>query len=367
MPYSGPDDKTLPPAVQAMRLEERLQWIAVFESVLAETQDEGEAMKTAFGAVKKDNAEQDLLAGVQLFAAGPVSHPVGDFEVDAEFCASMISAFETMSRRGYFPPVLAEHESDGTILGIVTRVYEQNGGIYADLELAEGVKGEVASGRRRNVSPSFYEEYTDIHTGQELRNFLREVSFVSVPHLKNLEPIRPHYTMAENGLIKTGEEPVEEMTMNEHYEERMALLEERLAALEAYLAEKKEEHAAEEEMESAEEYAEKEMSERIAFLERSLATANAINSVKSEFGFDDVTTKDLAELLLDKPELYKRQAKRLTESVKNQRGYEIGSIGTATVGAITLKEARSRAAKAGCKAGAETITYITQNHPELLK
>jgi len=319
-------------------------------------------MKTAYSAVK-DLAEQDILEAVQIFAPGHVSHPVGDFVVDDEFCKLMLESFELMAERGYYPPVLQEHNSDGCVLGIVKRLFAKDGGLFADLELAEGVLAEVEQGKRRNVSPSFFEEFEDTHSGRMLSNFLREVSWVSVPHLKNLQPPQQHYTMSENGLIQRGiemsEEQQELLVENEEEVDRMALIEDRISKIEEWLAEQ-----AMTEEEVNEEIA---MSDRVTQLERQLAEANAINTVKSAYGLDDQTTRDLAELMLDKPEMYKRQAKLLSEASKNRRGREIGTIGEAAVGSISMGEARQRAAKAGCKPGPETIKWIQQNAPSLLQ
>ena len=325
------------------------------------TGDEGEAMKTAYSAVK-DLAEQDVLEAVQIFAAGRVSHPVGDFVVDDEFCQLMLESFDLMAERGYYPPVLQEHNSDGCVLGIVKRLFAKDGGLFADLELAAGVLEEVAQGKRRNVSPSFFDEFEDTHSGRTLSNFLREVSWVSVPHLKNLQPPQQHYTMSENGLIQRGIEMEEEKELMEEGEEevdRMGLIEDRISKIEEWLAEQT---MAEEEVNE-----EIDMSSRVAQLERKLAEATAINQIKSVYNLDDETTKDLAELALDKPELFKRQAKRLAESSINRRGREIGSIGDAAVGSISMGEARQRAAKAGCKPGSQTISWIQQNAPQLLQ
>lgn len=269
-----------------------------------------------------------------------------------------------MAERGYYPPVLQEHNSDGCVLGIVKRLFAQDGGLFADLELAAGVLEEVEQGKRRSVSPSFFDEFEDTHSGRTLSNFLREVSWVSVPHLKNLQPPQQHYTMSENGLIQRGiemeEEQQELLVENEEEEQdRMALIEDRISKIEEWLAEQT---MAEEEVN--EEIA---MSDRVSQLERQLAEATAINRIKSVYNLDDETTKDLAELALDKPELFERQAKRLAEASLNRRGREIGTIGEASVGSISMGEARDRAAKAGCKPGPQTIKWIQQNAPSLLQ
>lgn len=52
MPYSGINDPNLPEHVQELSADKRRQWIAVFEQVLDDTGDEGEAMQAANAAVK---------------------------------------------------------------------------------------------------------------------------------------------------------------------------------------------------------------------------------------------------------------------------------------------------------------------------
>ena len=59
MPYSGPDDPNLPNHVQALDEQQRQQWIAVFNRVLDETGDEGQAMQQANAAVKLARVDLD--------------------------------------------------------------------------------------------------------------------------------------------------------------------------------------------------------------------------------------------------------------------------------------------------------------------
>lgn len=145
--------------------------------------------------------EGRILKGVRLFSWGVVRHPQGDFNVTRKFVKDLAAGFERMVSTGYAPPLLKEHESTGHAYGRLTRVYSDARGALCDIELGDAAVDAYKRGELLYISPSFYEEWLDVHTGETLANVLREVSLVSVPHLKNIGSIRPTYALSE-GLVR---------------------------------------------------------------------------------------------------------------------------------------------------------------------
>lgn len=297
-------------------------------------------------------AEDDMLTGVQIFAWGEVAHPNGDFEVTREFAREMLSSFEAMLGLGYYPPVLIEHQPGGGALGLVRRLYTQADGIYADLELADGVLEEVNRGRRPYISPSFYEEFEHPNTGEVLRFALREISFVSVPHLKNLRPLGRHYALSESGYVTdphaTGDPMAddkqspeqgqtnlaegEEMDMAsrvEAMEKSLASLMEQLKPMMEYVKQEMMEDE-EEEPEDMRESGDKEMADeavatltrRVADLERQLAEAEVRVQLGEDADDDDV--RELAELHQLNPRLAAKAIARLAAAAVSETP-EVGS------------------------------------------
>jgi len=310
----------------------------------------------------KTNAAADVVRDVELFRFGTVSHPAGDFEVDQRFAAAMLKAFAAMRSHGYYPPVLAEHNADGTILGIVRdlRLDEDRGRIVADLEFADGIKDDFDAGRRRYFSPSFYDDWQDPHTGEEFHFVLREVSAVSVPHLKNIEPpITTHYTLFENGFAR------EVTTMGEQEEEtenaptleetvdavltEVAALRDRIAALEG--GDGAEDEEAKEDM--------GEQSAELAALKSAYEFVCAVNAVREELPTASrEVVEDFARLRLSDPDAYKR-LKRLAADRPSGHRAEIGYVGN-TPTPITADRAHAMADEAGVARGVERIQWMSK-------
>lgn len=53
MPYSGVQDVNLPIHVKKLPVSKRRQWLAVFEKILADSGDEGQAMAGANAAIQR--------------------------------------------------------------------------------------------------------------------------------------------------------------------------------------------------------------------------------------------------------------------------------------------------------------------------
>lgn len=162
-----------------------------------------EATQTVFGP---DMRLAELGEGdrrwIHIFAWGPVKHPEGKFVVDRDFADSMLESFEKLAAHGYRPPVLEEHRANGQARGLIHGLEVRESGIWADVETSAGVAAEIDRGERPHVSPAFFPKFKHPHTGEELTNVLRELSFVSIPHLKNLTPLGlGHYRLGEHGFI----------------------------------------------------------------------------------------------------------------------------------------------------------------------
>ncbi|TQE98496.1 MAG: hypothetical protein FKY71_13530, partial [Spiribacter salinus] len=146
---------------------------------------------------------------VNIFPWGKTEHTKGDFFVDQKFYERMRDSFEHIARRK-LPPVLINHNEDGFIHGKVLDVFTvsdgtdfevvnpediDDSGIFAVAELSPALfeawgedKGNVG-----DWSPSFIEEFKDRHSDKVLRNFLRELSVVSIGHLYGIKNPSPAY------------------------------------------------------------------------------------------------------------------------------------------------------------------------------
>jgi|AKVG01.1.fsa_nt_gi hypothetical protein len=331
-------------------------------------------LRTAF-----ELAESDVLEGVQIFKMGTsVVHPNGDFVVDEAFVADLESSWTKLTEDGYRPPVLAEHgrAEDGRIYGKVLRLYSTDDGVFVDLELAAGVKEEWEAGYRENISPSIWKEFTHPHSGEEMRNVLREVSMVSVPHLKNLTQPRMHYSLHESGFILS-EQPTQSQEQNmpedkeEMLEDDMELeklvqkvvdgaldnMMERVEAMETKLAEYMGEK---EDMEEHEDMSEtNEFHARLASLEKE----NARLRVERDLGLSGEALDEMAELSLKSPGAYQLAAKHIgpKKADLSERGFT-GSSATRK----SKKQVYAECAERGIKPGRATLEYIETNYPHLI-
>lgn len=319
-----------------------------------------------------DLADDDVIRGAQIFKLGEdVKHPVKDFTVDEEFVASLFESYEKITAAGFRIPILVEHKTDGRIYGEVLDLYREGERILIDMEMADGIKSEWERGYRRHLSPGLWPERIHPHTGETLKNVLREVSMVSVPHLKNLTPPEmPHYSMHESGFLQAAEphneganmadekapaETVESAEEEEDMGAMMAAMLERLDALEARMQEMEPGEEEEPEGEGAEM---SEQDRRIADLESKLALSEV------SFDFPDASDADRLELAEIKM-VSERQYKQIVKHRKASK--EVGSVGMAEVStSVDYAFAKAKARAAGCAAGRETFEYIQKNYPNVL-
>ncbi len=148
-----------------------------------------------------NNAESDVRR-LKMFTWGEVLHENGNFEVDQEFFENLQEYMLDMSAQGFSPPVMKEHTADGFTYGRVRApLYQTAEGIEGDVEFAKGMSQLFDDGYLDSWSPSFFTDFVDPTSGKTYPRALRELSFVSVRHLKNLPGASPHYALAENELI----------------------------------------------------------------------------------------------------------------------------------------------------------------------
>lgn len=164
----------------------------------ADRQAKENAMPTPKDIVRLGAAD---IRRIKMFGWGEVRHPKGDFTVDQEFYAKLREHFEDMVARGYFIPVARQHTDDGMTYGRVVGLHATDEGVEADVEFARGMAELFDDGYLNNWSPSFYTKFSDPHTGKVYDVALREFSFVTVSHQKNLPSASPHYAMSDEGYV----------------------------------------------------------------------------------------------------------------------------------------------------------------------
>jgi hypothetical protein len=140
-----------------------------------------------------------VMRRVPIFPWGEVHHraaPGGVFDVTPEFAATLVASYEAITADGYRAPIMREHTADGTTRGVVLRAYTIEGAeyaVYADIAWRADIYAGIEAGEFAYISPSIHFEGQHPHTGQVLPLLLREISLVSVPHLKGLPPLSDHY------------------------------------------------------------------------------------------------------------------------------------------------------------------------------
>jgi len=277
----------------------------------------------------------DILRGVRLFVYGLTEHPMGDFTVDRTFAADMVSAWQRLAEERYFAPLLVEHTADGHAYGFIYDLRVDDKGVVADFKLTPSMVAAYEAQELAYVSPSFYPQWTHPHTGEELRHVLREVSFVSVPHLKNIGALHPAYSLSE-GFVHLMESPmdqekdpeVENMEEGGSEEPPAESAEITPEALMAFMGEVSAKLDAVMEMLAGAGGGDDEPldnGEKVAKLQRRLDLAEARADIAQALPHvKGQELIDLAELKLDKPALYASTAKLLTAK-KSQTQQPIGN------------------------------------------
>jgi hypothetical protein len=133
---------------------------------------------------------------IRICAWDQVYHEALDFTVDRAMVAQLDEYLRWAAAHGHLPPVLRQHTEDGSNFGLVRGIEARDDGPYLQLGLHADVAARYAAGRLPYWSPHFEWEFPDPHRPSEddptkphvwpVR--LREMSFVSVPHLLNNPP-----------------------------------------------------------------------------------------------------------------------------------------------------------------------------------
>lgn len=314
------------------------------------------AIVCADQAVGYPTLDGDILRGVRLFRFGVTEHPQGDFTVDQRFAAEMVATWQQLADERYFAPLLVEHTADGHAYGFVYDLRVDAEGVVADFKLSPASVAAYEAQELAYVSPSFYPKWTHPHTGEELSHVLREVSFVSVPHLKNIGALHPAYSLSEGFVHLTecpmdkekelenmeGEEPTEEPAQNADItpEALMTFMGEINAKLDAVLeafAGGGEPPEDEEPMDNSERV--QKLERRLALAEARADVAQALPHVKGQ------ELLELAELKLDRPALYATTSKHLAKKPSSTQ-QPIGNSATGSSTTTNTPEAAVIALKA---------------------
>ena len=134
--------------------------------------------------------------------------------IDEDWIDHAVQAYETMQRRGYEAPVLAEHNSavtEGLRLGDVVRLLkakvEGRWALVAEVRWAMGDAHErIEAGQIRYFSPAI-SAIEDDETGDILEPVISELSVVAAPHQKGSVT---HVLAGETNMAEGDGETVEE-------------------------------------------------------------------------------------------------------------------------------------------------------------
>jgi len=265
MPYSTKSE--LPDNVkESLSDKQQERFVRAFNSIWQQLSDmsgddrESEAIKRAMGVVQsEDMAENDRFYihghafSEQLTLPSGRTVPVNDKTV-----RTLVRGHKQLSQKGYYPPVLREHKSDGKgktprakrdgfVYGMNFDVVDSRSkraeslressiptpdrdGVWYGLEVPAPMTKAHEEGFISNWSPSFYVNYDPPHAEMSERVELapRHVAFVSIPHQKNTESSSPYYDLGED-LLELGvasemsetqqefmsKQPEQEQTMDE--------------------------------------------------------------------------------------------------------------------------------------------------------
>lgn len=316
-----------------------------------------------------------------LFAWGDVEHPSGGFSVDMDFWRGLKRSFDALKKEHrYLPPLTADHpeiiaeilseaELRGANYGMVTGLRIDEDGIWGAFTLNEIGQRLSDMNALAYLSPSFYRQWVDPHTGNTLGPVLREVSFVGVPYQKNISGevgavygLADAVALSELGFVTNSTEAVmvEETATEEVVETEemagpdMAALDAKLDAILALL--QPAEMAEDEEQESTD------MGERVASLEKELKREKAANAVRSDLGASatDELVKSLVAVKLSDSDAYKTLLDQVKKSPASSK--PAGSAGT-NQAVTSLSEPKfisltEEAAKSGVKRGLGLVKFL---------
>jgi len=293
----------------------------------------------------------------KLFGLGTVAHPSGDFEVTPDFVDGLIRTFNYFkSRYGYLPPLVWDHPTitadmtedtaklvreqralhpGGIPYGLIDQLRRTpDGGVEIHVRLTE--LGQYWWDSICHISPAVWLTYVDVHTRETMGPVLREVSAVTVPHLKNISSgirlLEAAITMSEAGFPPK-EKKMEMEAILEAIRAELAPITERLDALESRASAEPE---TEEPVESAEDEPTTAMSDtqrELASLRREMNIARAEAAVTRELAEiatgNDQLVRTLAEVRVSQGEkAYKVVAASVIKAAASAEQPPIGMSGS---------------------------------------
>ena len=217
MPYSGPDDKSLPSNVKKLSSKQRRQWVHVFNSAHKSCLAKGGknceafAFKNANGVMMKGSTYAAMLGGedalgrafielegaeppetINVFPApGVYKHPLwGDVEVTEEGNEKFVEHFNDQIYQEHVP-IDAEHETklSGAVGYIKKLTTNADGSIEAEVEWTERGRKLIEDDSFKYVSPEWYETWKDPATGDEYENVLIGAALTTRPFFKGLRSL----------------------------------------------------------------------------------------------------------------------------------------------------------------------------------
>lgn len=187
MPYTGPDDPTLPANVKEEPIEVRRQWIAVFDSVYEKTKDEGQAIRAANGVIKR----RTQMAEITIFPIRELdTGKYGKLDFGSDFADKVIANFDAGVLK-IEPVVDAEHEG-GKAMGWIKRLFKgsfknhqgaEQAAVMAEVEWTGPGKEAIGGKEFRYFSPAIG-EYKDEETGKSYYPVLKGGALTNTPVLK---------------------------------------------------------------------------------------------------------------------------------------------------------------------------------------
>lgn len=205
MPYSGPDDSSLPQHVQDLPADKRAQWVEVWNSAYEDcdggTEEcEEEAFRIANGTVKAHAySSQGTMIAMEFRAVEglpewiPLMPKPGEYYHD--YYGYIIVTTDRNQRfvdnvnEGVYQeslPIDAEHmyDTSGALGWIVEARLNADGSVDGKVEWTDRGERLVTEDRFRYVSPSFFDVWIDPVTEEEVYDVLNGAALTTKPFFK---------------------------------------------------------------------------------------------------------------------------------------------------------------------------------------
>ena len=268
-------------------------------------------------------------------------------------------------------------ELRGANYGVVGGLRCNEDGIEAGFFLNELGAKLGALGAIGYISPSFYREWVDPHTGERLGPVLREVSLVDVPHQKNISAevgqvygLSDAVSLVESGFNHTitegvnmmDEESTEAPAVEETTDAAEPTLVEVMAAIVDLTAKIDALAGAEVEEDAAEVEGEMSLADEVKSLRYELKLEKAANAVRADLGAaaTDALVRSLAPMHLSDVASYKVVAAgiKTKPATTQQPAGNVGAPAPTNLGERGVVSLVEQAAAAGVKRGLPLVKYM---------